>query len=891
MDNQLFRDIQTDLDLNGPILSFTTQPVDTTINVGQTATFTAVAIVSFPGDPTPINSGTIGYQWYGPNGILTEGTKYVGTKTSTLQVTNVISPTDVGAYYVVVDYVPSSNTGNALNEPFRSDNGNLIAPPLIEIIAEPTPVTTISSTDSNFNINAQLSDNGTDIGYQWQLDGENVSDGTVTKSTVEIIPGTTQRTVTHSVGGGGVRNVIIPVGAKNVMFNVCGGAGGKGGGNFVNTQGPDRIGGRGGGGMEGWFHLDDRFYHSGNSNLGLGNQLYIGLSGGLKGSDGVVGSLNGASGGKTNTPSYLPALLTPLGNRSVGAPNPNQLNGGNGGAHGHAIITGAGIDNRSSGDAGGGGGGGGASFVTVQGSIAVIAGGGGGGGGAFNNTDGPNSTGTGNSGGDAGPVRTTSGSHNFTPSTMQWNPGSNPIPQTPGGGGVPGHDGGGIDTPGGGGGGAGSPGGGGGHHGHRPNGSPGGNPGQSSYVTRFVRYRSGSWNPNGNGWASVSYTVDETANVPTAVTRTTTVSGSSTDQLTLNTNGPGIGYTVRCNVNSSIASNSPVLSDEVAYRVESTVTSANIVVEGIGFNPVPNVDNTLANISTTDLTNGELTLDTVGTGFVGPAPTIQIYSLYAPDRDVDVEMDLYGGGGDTATPEGDTGGNAGGEGGFGRIRFTMKQNEEYVIAGLTDIINTPFLYRKSALIACVGEGGKYYSQTGAKGGDGGGIGIDGADATGTPERRVPGGTAEPAGALGINGQWGTAYTPFQGIVWGDSMYGGEAILAHQGGKTIKCTKGIYWRQQGLSACSDIAGNTQFRLWDGTVVTNTGSIQRGYKAGYNLIQTAGGRGARGGNGMSGGYGGANAGGGGSGYTDGSVTVVHTTQGGSTGSAKVVIRVVT
>ena len=48
MDNQLFRDIQTDLDLNGPILSFTTQPVDATINVGQTATFTAVATVSSP---------------------------------------------------------------------------------------------------------------------------------------------------------------------------------------------------------------------------------------------------------------------------------------------------------------------------------------------------------------------------------------------------------------------------------------------------------------------------------------------------------------------------------------------------------------------------------------------------------------------------------------------------------------------------------------------------------------------------------------------------------------------------------------------------------------------------------------------------------------------------
>ena len=75
MDNQLFRDIQTDLDLNGPILSFTTQPTSLKVagvapgqTGGPTATFTSVATVSFTGLPSsPINSGTIGYHWYGPN--------------------------------------------------------------------------------------------------------------------------------------------------------------------------------------------------------------------------------------------------------------------------------------------------------------------------------------------------------------------------------------------------------------------------------------------------------------------------------------------------------------------------------------------------------------------------------------------------------------------------------------------------------------------------------------------------------------------------------------------------------------------------------------------------------------------------------------------------------
>jgi hypothetical protein len=34
--------------------------------------------------------------------------------------------------------------------------------------------------------------------------------------------------------------------------------------------------------------------------------------------------------------------------------------------------------------------------------------------------------------------------------------------------------------------------------------------------------------------------------------------------------------------------------------------------------------------------------------------------------------------------------------------FTMLRNTEYVIAGLTEAVNTPFVYRKGQLIACVG---------------------------------------------------------------------------------------------------------------------------------------------------------------------------------------------
>ena len=851
MDNQLFRDIQTDLDLNGPILSFTTQPVDVTSNVGQTATFTAVATVSFPGDSSPSNTGTIAYQWYGPGGILTEGTKYVGTKTTTLQITNVTSPTDVGNYYVVVDYVPSSETGNALNEPLRSDNGNLIAPPLIEIIAQPTPITTIPSTDNNFNINAQLTNNETDIGYQWQLDGENVSDGTVTKSTVELIPGTTQRRVRWGASNGNSQTIGIPIGAKEVLFEIAGAAGGNGGGNFNNPGGPNRVGGRGGYGMTGWFRLGDNFYHSGIPSRGLGNPIQVEVRSGLRGNDGVVGSTVGALGGDSSA---------------------GPGDGGMGGAHGIGFGgVGANGIAGSSGDAGGGGGGGASACVIINGTVAAIAGGGGGGGGAFNNTNqGPNETGTGHNGLDAGPVRTTSGPHNFEPSVLNWTEGQ--IVIRGGSAGSSGHSGQGIDTPGGGGGGAGDPGGFGGWHGHRPNGSPGGGQGGSMYNSNLVTYRSGSYNA-GDGWAAVSYIIDEGETlIPTNVTRTTTISGSATNQLTLNTDGPGIGYTVRCNVNSSIASNSPLVSDEVPYHVESTIDSADIIVEGIGLN------NTLANVSRSDLSNGEITLDSIGTGFVGPAPTIQLYSLHAPDSDVNVEMDLYGGG----SSDGSTG-----EGGFARIRFTMERNVEYVIAGLTDNVNTPFLYRKASLMACVGEGGKS-GPTGSIGGDGGGINIAGGDVS-----DGAGGSGGPlVSPLTLEGKFGSAFiAPF--LYPGDRQAGDGT-----GGVTISCTKGVYFAQEGLSPCQDITDPTlsHFRLSDSREVSNSALINRGYKSGYNIIQTAGGGrgGFRGGNGATGGDGGQGpnrAGGGGSGYGDGSFTIVTTTQGGSTESAKVVIRVVT
>ena len=188
-------------------------------------------------------------------------------------------------------------------------------------------------------------------------------------------------------------------------------------------------------------------------------------------------------------------------------------------------------------------------------------------------------------------------------------------------------------------------------------------------------------------------------------------------------------------------------------------------------------------------------------------------------------------------------------------------------------------------MACVGQGGA--AGKAGKGGNGGGVLNAGQDGRGMNSGN--GGVAISEGTLGSNGTFGSRYPA-------GTVYGGDTQATGQnGGQTIRCTKGVYWAQQGIAACSDLTGTNVFRLPDGTPVTNTALITRGFKAGYNIMETSGAKdasGGLGGTGATGGSGGAaGGGGGGSGYNDGSITVVDTQQGGSTGDAKVILRVVT
>ena len=342
-------------------------------------------------------------------------------------------------------------------------------------------------------------------------------------------------------------------------------------------------------------------------------------------------------------------------------------------------------------------------------------------------------------------------------------------------------------------------------------------------------------------------------------------SGSNVLSITANTINSETSLTSKVVVSNSNASNSPVTSN----TVDITITQPRAIIN------IEQINNTsTAILSTHNLTDGEITF----TDETHPSNQICIYS---PERDIDIEMELFGGKGENYT---DDTGAVGGEGGKSLIRFTLEQNVEYIITGLYDEVNAPFIYRKASLIAVAGEGGDAGRLQ--DGGLGGGVNVSGNDGGGHINGGN-GGVRVAVGEMPANGVYG-------GLT--DNIpYAEDSTAPNQsGGRTIKCTKGIYWRDQGFSACQDIPSDNKFRLSDGTEVENTSSsITRGFKAGYNMIETksdAIGEG-NGGSGATGGDGATNVddgGGGGSGYSDGTATIVSTQEGGSTGPAKVIVR---
>ena len=194
----LFRLVPTGLDLNGPDLSFTTNPIGVAASTAGIATFTGIATATFStvGDVSNSvnNLGIITYRWWKVGlGSLTDGTTSAGNTisgagTTILTLSSLSNDINGGEYYLQADYVPESIsgvtsvslggvfTGNAPNEPLSSGIGTLTVFPEITIVNQPVEETVATGVTHTFSLYATATDGTTDFSYKWSQDGTELSD-------------------------------------------------------------------------------------------------------------------------------------------------------------------------------------------------------------------------------------------------------------------------------------------------------------------------------------------------------------------------------------------------------------------------------------------------------------------------------------------------------------------------------------------------------------------------------------------------------------------------------------------------------------------------------------------------------------------------------------------
>ncbi len=335
------------------------------------------------------------------------------------------------------------------------------------------------------------------------------------------------------------------------------------------------------------------------------------------------------------------------------------------------------------------------------------------------------------------------------------------------------------------------------------------------------------------------------------------VVGSKTNSLTLFPQS--VGYN---NVKVTVSNPFAVSVDSNIAVLSATEPRQILSVEGYS-------NTSTASLLNFDLKNGNYSIDSS----VIDSDTI---CMYASEKDLSVEIDLY------ASNGSNLGSFVGGQGGYSKVSFTMKKNEEFIITGIKSNSGL-FLYRKGNLIVAVGQGGSAGDI--GDGGAGGGVNVAGANGSGRSSGA--GGQLINSGQLTTSGIFGS----LSNVSTSSIRVGDSKAIEPLGGRSISCPKGNYWISQGKSSCEDV-GNVKFRLSNGTEVSNSAIITRGYKDGYSINVTAGrgtNNGGNGGNGVTGGNGGVGSGGGGgSGYTSGFVNIISTGLGGSIGKTRINIK---
>ena len=971
-----FRSIPTSLELDGPTISFIQHPSDGSENFAGLVTFTGICTARFPALSTESANGTFTFKWYLGDtqvedtaddadsnarivsvGIDTNvsigGTTYERIGISTLTLTALDYTNNGKLVHLTGDYIPVSYTGiisggvyrdgegNAFNDPLKSNDAVLTTYPEIVITEQPTSETVGAGAEALFNISAYVvPDNGLPLEYQWQLNYEDLTDGT------DVVVG-------DAVTGGAEAKITVTEIAQNNK------AWWDAGGQYLDNETSfidfDKVNswnysayGQSGFGMKDVNAAVSQGYNNCEIKALSDRAISLGLNRGWRARryiDNLV-CIPGGTAGSTSGGTFVldwDTLTTYSGFRSlktyklvsdkdfickiygVGGGGgkskerrvPGQSGGsaqgtftflkdqtyylkvGGGGGPGDGGAPGYPNGGRGGKGHGKGGFGGGMTAfwaaseetaITAENAILVAGGGGGG-------ANDPDYGGQGGGASYADSSRTETGGY-FVPSNGNGNGAAN-VPERGGAGGT--------QTAGGQGGqchvsadindrgtdgsafigGDGSAGGGGGYYGGgggcSVNGTccaDGGGGGGSGYINTDL-VTDPSWSrentatPQYNYMSDGSFKIDR---IGTVNNLTATISGSKTAALSITTSDINIGGPIRCKVSNSGAQEPIVYSDTVAYDI---VRARNI----LNFQAITADDVfTEKEVELTDISSFTLDADTFGSDY-------KIIQFHAPESSFEVSMQLKASAGYYLNP----GHLISGEGGVSDIKFTIQQNVEYTILGISDN-SAIFLYKNSTLIAVVGQGGEGHQ--GSRGGAGGGVNVAGAAAGGQSGSAFGGmgGEKIESGKLTLNGIYGSKLKNATiALDAGDSIATGQ-----DGGRTISCSKGSYWVDKGVGACenNNIDGDTtiQFVNVSGTTIEESANITRGFKPGYTITATGGmgeqgagvaqdaphpANGGNGGNGATGGDGGVQqrGGGGGSGYTDGSVTIVNTQLGGN------------
>lgn len=195
--------LQTSQEVSPPVLSFTVQPTDTTIDYNGSASLVATATAKNPATNTA-SSGLLSYQWYRNGGLMS------GETNSTLTLTNQI---EAASYYCIVTYTQVGNKAPAINSPIKSNTITTTIRNYISITTQPSNKTITTGNSHTFNIVAIANDgNNSSLRYQWYVNGAQSTStiGGTTSSLTLTTPAIGSYSVYCRVSQGGVIGQVAP---------------------------------------------------------------------------------------------------------------------------------------------------------------------------------------------------------------------------------------------------------------------------------------------------------------------------------------------------------------------------------------------------------------------------------------------------------------------------------------------------------------------------------------------------------------------------------------------------------------------------------------------------------------------------------------------------------